>query len=697
MKSLGYDIEKIRNIGVIAHIDAGKTTTTERLLFYTGRIHDIGDVDEGDTEMDWMPQERERGITITSAATTCFWRDHQINIIDTPGHVDFTAEVERSLRVLDGAVTVFSAVDGVEPQSEQVWRQADKYGTPRIAYINKMDRIGANFQAAVESMIHKLAVTPLPLQIPYGEGDQFAGIIDLIKQKLIVWDPASKGARYEYKEIPPEYRDQAQHAREKLLETLAEADEEILTKFLEGHPLSEEEIKKAVRKACLSQDAFVPVLCGSSLNNIGIQPLLDAIVDYLPSPLDRGVIEGLSVNGTSAAGAKIQRRPTPDEPLTALAFKVQTDEYTGRLVYVRVYSGKLTKGSYVFNSTTGKTERIARIFHMHANKRTEVDEVLAGNIAAVVGPKELITGDTICDPNAPIILEKIDFPEPVVMAAVEPKTDAEEDRLSEALYKLAQEDPTFRYKVDPDTNQMIIAGMGELHLEILFDRLKREFRVEANMGRPQVAYRETLGEIVEVEEKFVKQTGGRGQYAHVCIRFEPLPRGSGFEFVDETKGGVIPREFIPAVQKGLEESLSSGPLGGFPIVDIRAVLYYGSSHPVDSSEIAFKTAAARALTQAFEKAKTLLLEPIMACEVVTPEEYVGEIITDIQARRAQITAMEVRHNTQIIHALIPLAETFGYATQLRSISQGRATYSLRFSHYDVVPNTLKEEILKGRK
>lgn len=697
MKALGYNIEKIRNIGVIAHIDAGKTTTTERLLFYTGRIHDIGDVDEGDTEMDWMPQERERGITITSAATTCFWRDHQINIIDTPGHVDFTAEVERSLRVLDGAITVFSAVDGVEPQSEQVWRQADKYATPRIAYINKMDRIGADFKAAIESMVQKLAVTPLPLQLPYGEGDQFSGVIDLIKQKLIVWDPDSKGAQYEYKEIPVEYQKLVQHYREKLLETLCEADEALLVKFLEGQPICEDEIKRAVRKACISEEAFVPVLCGSSLNNIGIQPLLDAVVDYLPNPLDRGIIEGLSVNGTSADSAKIQRRPTTDEPLTGLAFKVQTDEYTGRLVYVRIYSGKLTKGSYVFNSTTGKTERISRIFHMHANKRTEVDEVLAGNIAAVVGPKELVTGDTICDPSAPIILEKIEFPEPVVTAAVEPKTDAEEDKLGEALYKLAQEDPTFRYKVDAETNQMIISGMGELHLEILFDRLKREFRVEANMGRPQVAYREAIAETVEIEEKFVKQTGGRGQYAHVCIRFEPLPRGSGFEFVDEVKGGVIPREFIPAVQKGLEESLSSGPLGGFPIVDLRAVLFYGSSHPVDSSEIAFKTAAARALTQAFEKATTHLLEPIMVCEIVTPEDYVGEIITDVQSRRAQITAMEVRHNTQIIRALIPLVETFGYATQLRSISQGRATYNLRFSHYDVVPNNIKEEILKGRK
>lgn len=697
MKSLGYDIEKIRNIGIIAHIDAGKTTTTERLLFYTGRIHDIGDVDEGDTEMDWMPQERERGITITAAATTCFWRDHQINIIDTPGHVDFTAEVERSLRVLDGAITIFSAVDGVEPQSEQVWRQADKYRTPRIAYINKMDRMGADFYAAVESMVQKLAIIPLTLQIPYGQGDQFGGVIDLIKQKLIVWDPESRGARYEYKDIPEEYREKTAHYREKLLETLSEVDDVLLTKFLDGQPISEDEIKGAVRKACISSDDFIPVLLGSSLNNIGIQPLLDAVVDYLPSPLDRGVIEGMSVNGTSANGAKIQRCPTADDPLAALAFKVQTDEYTGRLVYVRVYSGKLAKGSYVLNSTTGKTERISRIFHMHANKRTEVDEVLAGNIAAVVGPKELITGDTICDPNAPIILEKIEFPEPVVTAAVEPKTDAEENKLSEALYKLAQEDPTFRYKVDPETNQMIIAGMGELHLEILFDRLKREFKVEANMGRPQVAYRETLAEPVEVEEKFVKQTGGRGQYAHVCIRFEPLPRGKGFEFIDETKGGVIPREFIPAVQKGLEESLASGPLGGFPIVDVRAVLFYGSYHPVDSNEIAFKTAAARALTQAFERAKALLLEPIMVGEIVTPEDYVGEIITDLQARRAQITAMEVRHNTQIIHVFIPLAETFGYATQLRSISQGRATYSLRFSHYDVVPNTIAEEVLKGRR
>jgi elongation factor G len=554
MKSLGYAIEKIRNIGIIAHIDAGKTTTTERLLFYTGRIHDIGDVDEGDTEMDWMPQERERGITITAAATTCFWRDHQINIIDTPGHVDFTAEVERSLRVLDGAVTIFSAVDGVEPQSEQVWRQADKYRTPRIAYINKMDRIGADFYAAVDSMVRKLGVVPLPLQIPYGQGDQFAGVIDLIKQKLIVWDPASKGARYEYKDIPEEYREKAAQYREKLLEALSEIDEEILTKFLEGQPISEEEIKKAIRKACISSDDFIPVLLGSSLNNIGIQPLLDAIVDYLPSPLDRGVIEGMSINGTSTNGAKIHRRPTPDDPLAALAFKVQTDEYTGRLVYVRVYSGKLVKGSYVLNSTTGKTERISRIFHMHANKRTEVDEVLAGNIAAVVGPKELITGDTICDPNAPSLLEKIDFLSPSSLLPLSPRPMPRSTSSAKPSIS-SPRGPTFRYRVDPETNQMIISGMGELHLEILFDRLKREFKVEANMGRPQVAYRETL-----------RSRRGRGEVREADGRARPVrPRlpslraaaaGSGFEFVDETKGGVIPREFIPAVQKGLEESLA---------------------------------------------------------------------------------------------------------------------------------------------
>ncbi|MBI1744359.1 elongation factor G [Candidatus Acetothermia bacterium] len=696
MKALGHEIEKIRNIGVIAHIDAGKTTTTERLLFYTGRIHDIGDIDEGDTEMDWMPQERERGITITSAATTCFWRGYQINIIDTPGHVDFTAEVERSLRVLDGAVTVFSAVDGVEPQSEQVWRQADKYGVPRIAYINKIDRIGANFQTAVQSMVDKLSVVTMTLQYPHLQGDTMVGIVDLLQMKMIVWDLDSKGAKFELKEIPQEIQDKVKAAKENLLERLAETDDQFMMKFLDGHPFTVDELKEAVRKAALEKE-YVPVVCGSSLKNIGVQPLLDAIVDYLPSPLDRGTIEGNSLNG-AADGAKLQRQPSPDDPLSGLAFKVQTDEYTGRLVYVRVYSGKLESGSYILNSTTGKKERISRLFHMHANKRTEVEAVFAGNIAAIVGPKELITGDTICDPDKPIILEKIEFPEPVVTAAVEAKTSTEEDKLSEALYKLAQEDPTFRFKVDPETNQMIVSGMGELHLEIIHDRLQREFKVESNLGRPQVAYKETLAEPVDIEEKFIKQTGGRGQYAHVCIKFEPLSRGGGFEFVDEVKGGAVPREYIPAVNKGLKESLSSGPLGGFPIVDIRATLHYGSYHDVDSSEIAFKTAAAHALTQAFQQAKANLLEPIMTVEITTPEDYVGEIINDLQSRRAQVTAMEIHHhNTQIIKAQIPLASTFGYATRLRSLSQGRAAYHLQFSHYEVVPPSLKEEVLKGRK
>jgi elongation factor G len=696
MKALGHEIEKIRNIGIIAHIDAGKTTTTERLLFYTGRIHDIGDIDEGDTEMDWMPQERERGITITSAATTCFWRGHQINIIDTPGHVDFTAEVERSLRVLDGAVTVFSAVDGVEPQSEQVWRQADKYSVPRVAYINKIDRIGANFQSAVQSMIDKLSVVPMTLQYPYLEGDTVIGIVDLLQMRIICWDPDSKGAKFELKEIPPTIQDKVKSAKENLLERLAETDDAFMVQFLDGHAFTVEELKKAIRKAAIEKE-YVPVVCGSSLKNIGVQPLLDAIVDYLPSPLDRGTVEGNHLNG-SADGAKLQRKPTPHDPLSGLAFKVQTDEYTGRLVYVRVYSGKLESGSYILNATTGKKERIARLFHMHANKRTEVETVLAGNIAAIVGPKELITGDTICDPDNPILLEKIDFPEPVVTAAIEPKTSAEEDKMSEALYKLAQEDPTFRFKVDPETNQMIVSGMGELHLEIIHDRLVREFKVESNLGRPQVAYKETLAEPVDIEEKFIKQTGGRGQYAHVCIKFEPLSRGGGFEFVDEVRGGVVPKEYIPAVEKGLNESLASGPLGGFPIVDLRATLHYGSYHDVDSSEIAFKTAAARSLTQAFHQAKANLLEPIMNCEITTPEDYVGEIINDLQSRRAQVTAMEVHHHhTQIVKAKIPLAGTFGYATRLRSLSQGRASYHLAFSHYEVVPPSLKEEVLKGRK
>ncbi len=690
------DIAKLRNIGIVAHIDAGKTTTTERILYYTGIIHEPGDIDEGDTEMDWMPQERERGITITAAATLCRWRGHTINIIDTPGHVDFTAEVERSLRVLDGAVVIFSGVDMVESQTEKVWRQADKYGVPRVAFINKLDRPGAQYERTVEMMAERLGTTPLPLQIPAGSGYELQGMIDLLKRKLIVWDEATKGAQYEYREIPEAFREAAERARVQLLETLAEVDDVIMEKYLNDEELTEAELKAAIRRATL-QKGCVPVVGGSALKNIGVQPLLDCVVDFLPSPLDRGEIEGLSLNGTGPEGGKLKRRPSPDEPLTALAFKIMVDEYTGKLTYVRVYSGRLTPGSYVLNASTGKKERVSRIFQMHANKRQEIQALEAGMIGALVGPKDVSTGDTLCDPEHPILLEKIEFPEPVIFAAVEPKSEAEEEKLTDALLKLAQEDPTFTVKVDPETQQTIIGGMGELHLEILFDRLRREFKVEANLGRPQVAYKETLAEAVDVEEKFVKQTGGRGQYAHVCIKFEPLPRGGGFEFVDETKGGVIPKEFIPAVEAGIKEAMGSGPLAGFPVVDIKATLYFGSHHEVDSSEFAFKTAGARALRQAFQKARAELLEPIMEGEIITPTEYVGEIVSDLHRRRAEVKGFDVVGNTQVIKVQIPLAETFGYATVLRSLSQGRATYQFKFSHYDVVPEHIKEAVLEGKK
>ena len=690
------EIEKLRNIGIIAHIDAGKTTTTERILYYTGIIHEPGDIDEGDTEMDWMPQERERGITITAAATLCRWRGYTINIIDTPGHVDFTAEVERSLRVLDGVVVIFSGVDMVESQTEKVWRQADKYGVPRVAFINKLDRPGAQYERTIEMMAERLGTTPLPLQIPAGSGYELLGMIDLLKRKLIVWDQTTKGAKYEYREIPEELREATEQARTQLIETLAEFDDVVMDKYLNDEELSEEELRAAIRRATL-QRGCVPVVGGSALKNIGVQPLLDAVVDYLPSPLDRGEIEGLSLNGTGPeAGKKLRRRPTPDEPFTALAFKIMVDEYTGKLTYVRVYSGRLEPGSYVLNASTGKKERVARIFQMHANKRQEIDALEAGMIGALVGPKEVSTGDTLCDPNHPILLEKIEFPEPVIFAAVEPKSEAEEERLTEALLKLAQEDPTFTVRVDPETNQTIIGGMGELHIEILFDRLRREFKVEANLGRPQVAYKETLVEPVDVEEKFVKQTGGRGQYGHVCIKFEPLPRGGGFEFVDATKGGVIPKEFIPAIKAGIEEAMGSGPLAGFPVTDIKATLYFGSYHPVDSSEIAFKTAAARALRQAFHKARAELLEPIMEGEIITPTEYVGEIVSDLHRRRAEVKGFDVVGNTQVIRVQIPLAETFGYATVLRSLSQGRATYQFKFSHYEIVPEHIKQAVLEGK-
>ena len=693
----GYSIERIRNIGFIAHIDAGKTTTTERILYYTGRTHKLGNVDEGTTEMDWMEEERQRGITITSAATTCFWRDHRINIIDTPGHVDFTAEVERSLRVLDGAIVIFSGVEMVESQSEKVWRQADKYGIPRLAFINKLDRVGAQFVQTVEMMQERLETVPLPLQIPYGSGPDFKGMIDLLKMQLICWDQESQGERYEYLPIPEEIRGEAHAFRELLIERLAEVDEELLMAFLENHDLGEEQLVPVIRRACL-QHGFVPVLGGAAFRNIGIQPLLDAIINYLPSPLDVPPIRGWwweGQNGDRRRG-EIIRRADPDEPLAALAFKVVTDEYTGRLVFLRIYSGRMARGSALLNSTRGRKERIARIFQMHANRRTEVDTAAAGEIVAVVGPKELATGETLCDPKDPVILEQIEFPEPVISAAIEPRSEAEEQRLTEALHKLSQEDPTFKFRVDEETNQTIISGMGELHLEVLVHRLMRDFKVAAHVGQPEVAYKETLAEPVEVEERFVKQTGGRGQYAHVLIRFEPLPRGGHFLFEERIKGGLIPQEFIPAVREGIEEAMQSGPLGGYPITDIKAILHGGSFHPVDSSDLAFKTAGARALHAAFRQGRAELLEPIMEVEIICPGEYLGEVVDDIKARRGEIKAIESRNSTQVLRAEVPLAETFGYATRLRSLTQGRAVYSLKFARYEVVPAARKEEVLRGR-
>ncbi len=690
------DIGRFRNIGIVAHIDAGKTTTTERILYYTGVIHEPGDVHEGDTEMDWMPQERERGITITSAATICEWRKYKVNIIDTPGHVDFTAEVERSLRVLDGVITIFSGVDMVESQTEKVWRQADKYDIPRIAFINKLDRPGSQFEKTIEQMEERLGTTPLPLQAPAGEGDELKGMIDLLEMKLITWDEASKGLEFKILEVPAECKEMALRLRARLLETLAEVDDQVMEKYLNEQELSLEELKAAVRRATLTKGC-VPVLGGTALKYIGIQPLLDAVVDYLPSPLDRGEVVGEPLDAEPENTVKIVRQPSEDQPLSGVAFKIATDEYTGKLIFVRVYSGRLEKGSYIFNSSSGKRERVARIYQMHANKRSEVEALGAGNIGALIGPKDLTTGDTICDPDHPIVLEKIDFPEPVIFASIEPKTEADEDKLSDSLHKLAQEDPTFKVKVDEETNQTIIGGMGELHLEIIFDRLQREFKAQATLGRPQVAYKETIAQLADVEEKFVKQSGGRGQYGHVCIKFEPMERGQGFEFINDIKGGVIPKEYVPAVQKGIIESMGSGPLAGFPVTDIKATLHYGSYHEVDSSEIAFKLAASLALRKAFQQAKADLLEPIMEGEVVTPTEYIGDIVGDLHTRRGEIKGFDVHGNTQIIRVVIPLAETFGYATVIRSLTQGRATYQFKFSHYDVVPAHIKEEVLEGKK
>ncbi|MDK2785768.1 MAG: elongation factor [Thermotoga sp.] len=684
------DLDKIRNIGIMAHIDAGKTTTTERILYYTGRKHFIGDVDEGTATTDWMPQEKERGITIQSAATTCFWKGYRINIIDTPGHVDFTAEVERALRVLDGAIAVFDATAGVEPQSETVWRQADKYNVPRIAFMNKMDKVGADFYMAVETLVTKLRANPIPIQMPIGSEKDFQGVIDLIKMKAIYWT-SEDGSVYEEREIPDELKEEAELRREEMLEKVAELDETILEKYLEGEEITEEEIKKVLRKATIENRA-VPVLCGAAKMNKGIQPLLDAVIDYLPSPLDLPPVKGWRLSD----GEVVYRKPDENEPFTALVFKVQVDPYIGKLVYFRVYSGRLEKGSYVYNSTKGQRERISRIVFMHADKREEVDYVRPGDIAAGVGLKVSQTGDTLCDEKEPVILEKIDFPEPVISLAIEPATKSDEEKLVKALLALSEEDPTLQVKVDKETGETIISGMGELHLEIIVDRLKREFGVNVRVGQPQVAYRETIKKAAEAEGKYIRQTGGRGQYGHVILRIEPIPEeeGKNFEFIDKTVGGVIPKEFMPAIEAGIKEAMMSGPLAGYPVVRIRAIVLDGSYHEVDSSEMAFKIAASLAFKEAMKKAQPVLLEPIMKLEITTPEEYMGNIIADLNSRRAKVEALETRGHLKVIVAKVPLSETFGYATTLRSLSQGRASYIMQFSHYQEVPEKIAEKIIK---
>jgi len=691
VKQIKVPLERVRNIGIIAHIDAGKTTTTERILYYTGRIHKIGEVHEGAAEMDWMEQEKERGITITSATTTCFWRDHRINIVDTPGHVDFTIEVERSLRVLDGAVTILCSVGGVQPQTETVWRQADKYGVPRIIFVNKMDRIGADFFKVVADVEEKLGAKPVPVQIPVGAEDEFKGVVDLITMKAIIWEEETLGAKYHYEEIPEDLKDLAEEYREKMIEALADVDEEIMMKYLEGEEISEEEIKQAIRKGTIELK-FFPMLCGSAFKNKGVQPLLDAVVDYLPSPLDVPPIKGINPK----TGEEEERHASYDEPFAALAFKILTDPYVGQLTFIRVYSGLMESGSYVYNATRDKKERLARILRMHANKREEIPVLGAGDIAAAVGLRETYTGDTLCDPNHPVLLEAMEFPEPVISVAVEPKTKADQEKLSLALQKLAKEDPSFRVSTDHETGQTIISGMGELHLEIIVDRLKREFKVDVNVGRPQVAYRETIRKEVTSEGKFIKQTGGRGQYGHVWLKIEPLEPGKGFEFYETIKGGVVPKEYIPAVEAGIREAMETGVVAGYPMTDIKVTLFDGSYHEVDSSEMAFKIAGSIAFKEGAKKANPVLLEPIMEVEVTTPEEFMGDVIGDLNKRRGRVQGMEARGNAQVIRALVPLAEMFGYATDLRSMTQGRATYIMKFSHYEEVPPNVAEQIIGER-
>jgi elongation factor G len=681
------ELDRVRNIGIMAHIDAGKTTTTERILYYTGRLHKMGEVHEGAATMDWMVQEQERGITITSAATTCFWRDCRINILDTPGHVDFTVEVERSLRVLDGAVALFDSVAGVQPQSETVWRQADKYGVPRIAFINKMDRTGADFYNAVATMVDRLGARPVPLQIPIGAEDAFIGHVDLLTMRAVRYvDPL--GASWEEDEIPADMREQAESYRHDLVEAVADHDDDIMLAFLEDAPIEDAQLRDAIRRATLDI-SITPVLLGSAFKNKGVQSLLDAVIDYLPSPLDVPAVTG-EVPGS---GEEVTRSADLSEPFSALAFKVMSDPYVGKLTYFRVYSGKLASGSYVLNASTGRKERVGRILQMHANHREDMSEIGAGAIAAAVGLKQTTTGDTLCDPTNPVILESIDFPDPVIDVAVEPKTKADQDKLATALQRLAEEDPTFRVRTNEETGQTIIAGMGELHLEIIVDRLMREFKVDANIGRPQVAYRETVrNPVTGVHGRFVRQTGGRGQYGHAVIDLEPNEQGAGYVFENKIVGGAIPREYIPSVDAGIREATESGILAGFPMVDIVVRLVDGSYHDVDSSEAAFKVAGSMAFKEAAKRAKPVLLEPVMSVEVVTPEDYMGDVIGNINARRGQIEGMEPRGNAQVIKARVPLAEMFGYATDLRTMSQGRATYTMQFLHYAEVPHSIAEKL-----
>ena len=683
-------LNRVRNIGIAAHIDAGKTTTSERILFFTGMSHKIGEVHEGAATMDWMEQERERGITITSAATTCFWKDHQINLIDTPGHVDFTIEVERSMRVLDGAISVFCAVGGVQPQSETVWRQANEYRVPRMVFVNKMDRVGANFFGVEQQIKDRLKANPVPIQIPIGAEDTFKGVIDLVKMKALIWDDAKGPSLPDISEIPAELMDKAQEYRAKLLDAVAETDDALMEKYLEGVELSEEEIKKGIKKGCLSM-SLIPMLCGTAFKNKGVQPLLDAVVDFLPSPDEVAEIKGMYEDGTEVSVAN-----SDDGEFAGLAFKIMTDPFVGQLTFVRVYRGCLESGSYVYNSVKGKKERIGRLLRMHSNKREEVKEIHAGEIGAVVGLKDTFTGDTLTGEKDHVILEKMDFPDPVISVAVEPKTKADQEKMGIALQKLAQEDPSFKVSTDEESGQTIISGMGELHLEIIVDRMLREFKVEAEVGKPQVAYRETIKNSVEQEYKYAKQSGGRGQYGHVFLRIEPVEAGSGFVFVNDIKGGVVPKEYIPAVEKGCQEALQNGVLAGYPVEDIKITLFDGSYHEVDSSEMAFKLAASMCFKEGARKASPAILEPMMKVEVETPEEYMGDVIGDLNKRRGQINSMDERSGNKIITAFCPLAEMFGYSTDLRSQTQGRATYSMEFDHYEEVPRNVSEEIIKQR-